>query len=767
MKQVLNKTDKTEQVKREIQFIRENYQKMSIASMARRLGQNEQYVRNKMSTLRLNQGKALGPQTSIFMLSTRPIFSPLNTQQLYLGLLLFLCTLGLYLHTLTPTVGFHDSGDMITAVYSLGIPHPPGYPLYCLLGKLFSFISIGNIAYRLNIMSAVFAALSVLIIYLIVVKTTSQTIPALIAGLILALTSTFWEQAVIAEKYTLNAFFMAVLIFILLKWQEIIRDPKYGYNHKHTNRTLYAFALIMGLSFTHHLQTIFIVPAAIYFLLVANWGDIKKIKRDTLIRAAVIFFIPLVLYLYLPLRAATHPVANWGDPATLERFISHISAAAYKGFFSAETLLTNLINHLQFFPKQFTIVFLLMGIFGAIIIFMTNRHFFIFLLIIIIADICHSIRYTIPNIEDYYIPSYMIISIWIGYGVIGLINLLRRGYNLLEEQQKKKRHPFPKSCFIIPKFIVPGIFLILLIIPFLSHYSYNNRHKYYIAYDMGLNMLDPLRKNALVITKGDDDLFPLWYHQRIENRRTDVSLFNLILLQNKWHLDENKRNHPYLVLPPKSATPVTSTVSDGLDDVSRTNLVGLVQQNFMINPVYSYFVESISSRYTLIPVGILNIVMPKDASMETIASQICNKKLRYLRGVKDGVITDRRGLETIKMYAMSYSNRGNTYLNLGKMPEALSDFQEMVNINPSDGDARYNLGAVYGTMQDYRKAIIEFNKSLKIKPNNISAYYGLGMSYQKIGRLDKARGVYNKVLELSPGDPTATAALAAMGNAQM
>jgi tetratricopeptide (TPR) repeat protein len=762
---MLNKTEKTEATKREIQFIRENYQKMSVSSIARRLGQNEQYVRNKMSALRLSQGKTLGPQTSIFVLSTRPIFSPLNTQQLYLGLLLFIGTLWLYLHTLTPTVGFHDSGDMITAVYSLGIPHPPGYPLYCLMGKLFSFISIGNIAYRLNAMSAMFAALAVLVIYFIVVKTTSQILPAIIAGLILALTSTFWEQAVIAEKYTLNAFFMAVLIFILLKWQEIIRDPKYGYNHKHTNRTLYAFALILGLSFTHHLQTVFIIPAAIYFLLVANWGDIKKIKKNTLLKAISIFFIPIFLYLYLPVRAATHPLANWGDPATFERFIAHISAAAYKGFFSAETLLTNFINHLQFFPKQFTITFLLIGIFGAMIIFMTNRHFFIFLLIIIIADICHSVRYTIPNIEDYYIPSYMIISIWIGYGVIGVINIMRRGYSLLEEQQKKRKHPFHKSCFIIPRFVVPGIFLILLIIPFLSHYSHNNRSKYYLAYDMGLNILDPLKKNAMVITKGDDDLFPLWYHQRIENRRTDIALFNLILLQNKWHLDENKRNHPYIILPSTTAPVATSSVQDGLDDVSRTRLVNLVGQNLLINPVYSYFVESISSRYTLAPIGILNLVLPKDASQETIASQIHGEKFRCLRGIKEK-ITDRRGLETIKMYAMAYSNRGNTYLNLGKMPEALSDFQQMVNINPSDGDARYNLGAVYGTMQDYRKAIIEFNRSLKLKPNNISAYYGLGMCYQRIGKSDKAQQVYRKVLKLSPGDPTATAALAAMGNVQ-
>ncbi|MBU1345224.1 MAG: DUF2723 domain-containing protein [Proteobacteria bacterium] len=87
------------------------------------------------------------------------------------GLLVLFVSFGVYLHTLTPTVGFHDSGDMITASWVLGLPHPTGYPLYTLLGKVFCIIiPIGNIAYRMNMESALFASLAVMMTYFITLK---------------------------------------------------------------------------------------------------------------------------------------------------------------------------------------------------------------------------------------------------------------------------------------------------------------------------------------------------------------------------------------------------------------------------------------------------------------------------------------------------------------------------------------------------------------------------------------------------------------------
>jgi len=160
------------------------------------------------------------------------------------GIIVFFICWAVYLHTLTPTVGLHDSGEMITAAYVLGIPHPTGYPLYCLLGKLWmTILPIGNIANRMNLASALCASLTCMLVYFIVLKVgaglvparivmteqssgltarISSLVPAMVSALMLAFATTFWEQAVIAEKYTLNALFAALIIFILLKWQETV-----------------------------------------------------------------------------------------------------------------------------------------------------------------------------------------------------------------------------------------------------------------------------------------------------------------------------------------------------------------------------------------------------------------------------------------------------------------------------------------------------------------------------------------------------------------
>ncbi len=195
------------------------------------------------------------------------------------GLFVFFLAFSVYLSTLTPTVGFHDSGELITVACTLGIAHPPGYPLYTIFGKLWTtLVPIGNIALRMNMESALFASLCVMIVYFITLKLTSKTIPSIVASLILAFSLTFWEQAVIAEKYTLNALFFSLLIFILLKWQESFRTPKF----------LYLFSFILGLSFTHHFQTIYLVPGSIFFI-IATLLKIKSQKSKIHIKSQKLF----------------------------------------------------------------------------------------------------------------------------------------------------------------------------------------------------------------------------------------------------------------------------------------------------------------------------------------------------------------------------------------------------------------------------------------------------------------------------------------------
>ena len=151
-----------------------------------------------------------------------------------------------YIKTLAPTVSFFDSGELISAAYTLGVAHPPGYPLYVTLGWVFSKLPFGvNIAYRLNLMSAFFAALATLMVYCLTYsiitdknkdltgfenlsdrrrppepKRMLQPIVAMSAAFSFAFSIVHWRHAVIAEVYSLNAFLCGLIVFLLLIWRK-------------------------------------------------------------------------------------------------------------------------------------------------------------------------------------------------------------------------------------------------------------------------------------------------------------------------------------------------------------------------------------------------------------------------------------------------------------------------------------------------------------------------------------------------------------------
>ena len=144
----------------------------------------------------------------------------------------------IYLSTVCPSVYVGDSGELSAAAYSLGIPHPSGYPLYAMVGKLFCLIPIGSIAFRLNLMSIIFSVAAILIVYSVIYRFTSSTLSSVFGTLILAFSQIYWLQTVSAEVYPIHSFFVALVIRLLIYW-----DDNKGLS------SLALFAFIVGLSF--------------------------------------------------------------------------------------------------------------------------------------------------------------------------------------------------------------------------------------------------------------------------------------------------------------------------------------------------------------------------------------------------------------------------------------------------------------------------------------------------------------------------------------
>jgi hypothetical protein len=246
-------------------YIRANYVRFTDAQLGRALGVNKDLVRKVRDDLGLHrsreesdamkrQGEVDAPEYSGMLLSLSSRL--LDRYDLLLAFVVVVVALGVYVATLGPTVTGEDSGELITAAYTMGIAHPPAYPTWCMAGKLFTYIPYGTIAWRVNFMSAFFAAGTCFFLSLLTIKVTRSRLAALTAGLACAFSLEFWEQSTIAEVYTLNAFFMAACLYLLCVWYESRRTS-----------LLLVFSLLYGLSLGNHNTMAFLGPLFIAFVL--------------------------------------------------------------------------------------------------------------------------------------------------------------------------------------------------------------------------------------------------------------------------------------------------------------------------------------------------------------------------------------------------------------------------------------------------------------------------------------------------------------------
>ena len=213
-----------------------------------------------------------------------------------------------YFRTLCPTVYVGDSGELTTAAWFLGIPHSPGYPLYCLLGWVFSHIPFSHdIAFRVNVMSAFFALATVHLLYLIIYHFTRTPYLSFSISLAYAFSPIFWSQAVTAEVYSLNTFLTALSLYFMCKWLE-----------KRNDYLLFSAFFVMGLAVANHQLSFLLLPTGIYLLWLFGKG-LRKPARFWFI-LALVYIAGLTVYLYLPIRASADPPLNWGNPDNLRDF---------------------------------------------------------------------------------------------------------------------------------------------------------------------------------------------------------------------------------------------------------------------------------------------------------------------------------------------------------------------------------------------------------------------------------------------------------------
>jgi len=322
--------------------------------------------------------------------------------------LVFLMALVLYLSTLAPSVLPGDSGEFQFAAPTLSIPHPTGYPFYLLLGKLLSLLPIGSVAYRLNLLSALAAAGAVWAIYRAGRALRLRWPAAMLGASLVAVSSTLWSQATIADKYALNAFFVAATLWLGLQWRRThLASPR-----RISRRWLYAWTVCYGLSLTHHRTMLLLAPA--YALLV--WTTDRTLVRDRrlVLRLLLLVLAPLSLYLLLPLFSALNPPYAYQRIDSVSAFLDLVLARAFRGLLFRggwRGLWPRLIEGGRLLVRQFGWPGLAVSVLGIGVLWRRDRHVAGMLLLGMAAQFLFALNYYVPNTYVYYLPVYVWLAV--------------------------------------------------------------------------------------------------------------------------------------------------------------------------------------------------------------------------------------------------------------------------------------------------------------------------------------------------------------------
>jgi hypothetical protein len=501
----------------------------------------------------------------------------------------------LYAITLGPTTWFWDTSEYIATAHIMGIPHPPGNPLFVVLARAWEVLlsPFGlSPAVRINLFSAFMTAGTMFFWYLVVHRVlTTFTDRALyrhagaaVSVLISATAYTVWSQATVNEKvYTVSLFTIAVMTWIAFLWRDHVESHGRGTRAArgkqwHDDNALVLIAFILALSVGNHLMAFLAAPAlAVFFAMVkprvfANWR---------IYAFAVLFgFLGLSVHLFLPLRSNLDPVINEAAPSCPNLSSAIVSVIGFgkihlpgecKDLFASlardqyqkppvtdrqAPFTAQMANYFQYFDWQWarsiggadgyfgagrifvTMIFLALGGFGMAEHYRRDRKSFAYLA-------------TLFGTLSVGLVFYMNFK----YGFMQV-----RAHNLSPEMSEVRERDY----FFLVSFSLWGLWagigltvlwqqlaealggrrnsaylaspiLLLAAIPLVLNWPYASRRNDYTARDFAYNMLQSVEPYGVLFTNGDNDTFPLWYVQEVEGVRRDVTVIVLSYLNTDWY----------------------------------------------------------------------------------------------------------------------------------------------------------------------------------------------------------------------------------------
>lgn len=420
--------------------------------------------------------------------------------------------LAVYVATAPRTVVLEDDGEFITAVHFLGVAHPPGYPLFVLLAKPFTWLPIGSIAFRVHIATSFFAALCCGFAWWTARTLLGSVWIAWITGLALGFSDAFWSQALIADVYSLNAAIFFGLLCLCL-----------SYLHSPSTSRLSLIAFAIGLGLANHWPLLLVAFPGLAIVL---WPARVSIVRDVLRRPHRIIggvALGLLPYAWMVVRSRTAPelgfygaINDWGE------FWHYVSRAGYAHAESNPA--AGLWDKLQFASfllraclSQYTLLGAALIVVGMVAqwrrwgwtvsLGLTTAFFGGTLGLVLLVGFEYEF-FTQAVFRPYPLISYGVMSLWLG---LGLADIRRR---LSRHNERLAQVALPLLAIVVVSWT------------FRRGLAANDRHDYRHASDYAQTLLASLAPDAVVFGYGDVETFVLGYYHFVEGVRPDILFFN-------------------------------------------------------------------------------------------------------------------------------------------------------------------------------------------------------------------------------------------------
>lgn len=434
----------------------------------------------------------------------------------------------MYLATLAPSVVGGDAGEMITVTACGGVLHPPGYPLYTLLGKVFLWLPVGEAALRMNLFSCVCGVAAAVMLQRAAARWSGSPWAGMLAASWFAFSAIVWEHAVGAEVFALHHVFVAALLWIAVAYAQTAE-----------RRWVWIGAGVAALGMSHHHTLVFFAAPMAVWPLIREPGYWLKPKRVACL--AGIGLLGMLPYLWLPFASARAAAVSWGDCTTWAGFWNHFTRADYGTLQLASGEVATAGGWSDRLAEWFVfqgsaVLWVGLPLVGSGLVVALGNPKWKPLAIgslltvtayVLVFNYLANLSPTDPLIRS------VLVRFWTAPHLVACA-WLALGWAVWTAKR--------------PRLSAVGA-LVLSVLPIVVNFGHANRRGAMEFSDYGAAWLTPLPPNAVLLARGDLIVNTLTYRQVCDGLRRDVLVLDLERMTYEWQTRAMRKLHPELILP--------------------------------------------------------------------------------------------------------------------------------------------------------------------------------------------------------------------------